>query len=225
MSWWSSKVPLAFGQLVKLRDNLDGISKHFSKLNEFKSVESILFVEGKSEKTFLEGLKKSGYASFLYLKIIDYNGTGNSKVKRIHMMIDDYHKRGFKVFIQGDRDGKNKDVFTKLCSKCNIPKENTITFKHDFESSFPIDFLLTSLKTAGLLKNVNKDEIKDKIIKNDVSVVTLLKDNYGIDITDNKVLFTEIASELFFKFYRTWWNDDDFLESELGKFIHFVSKM
>ena len=84
---------------------------------------------------------------------------------------------------------------------------------------------MTSLKTAGLLKNVNKDEIKDNIIKNDVSVVTLLKDNYGIDITDNKVLFAEIASELFFKFYRTWWNDDDFLESELGKFIHFVSKM
>jgi hypothetical protein len=53
----------------------------------------------------------------------------------IQMLLDRYTRLGYRIFLQGDADGNDQDIFRQIISKGAVSKERTLLFKHDFETS------------------------------------------------------------------------------------------
>ncbi|MBD2386399.1 hypothetical protein [Cylindrospermum sp. FACHB-282] len=69
LDYFNNLVPMAFSQIIDLRNHLTKFSYEMSRFPEFRSRQSILLVEGYSEKVFIERLKHSGLACFLYITV------------------------------------------------------------------------------------------------------------------------------------------------------------
>lgn len=117
VEWWGDSGPGVFGQLVRLRDRLDALAAAMQSIPEFRSQRAVLFVEGWLEKAFLDKMRESHSYSFLDLVVEVYEGKGNRRPKRIEMLLDRYVRHGYKVFIQGDADGKGKTIFDGIVKK------------------------------------------------------------------------------------------------------------
>src|SRR5262249_17981306 len=83
VEWWDSHGPMVFGQLVSLRDRLDSLAAAMQRIPEFRSQRAVLFVEGWSEKAFLDKMRESHSYWFLPLVIEVYDGKGNRRPKRM----------------------------------------------------------------------------------------------------------------------------------------------
>ena len=184
--------PLLYGQMKHLRDNINAMTSLLKDISPFRSSQPILLVEGYAEKEFLNELKKSHFSWFLDLNSEVYEGSGNKALKRIKMLLDKYKEQGYQIYIQGDADGKNNDIFQKLIKIGLIFRENTFVFAHDFESSIPLDVLYVSLKKMAFLDdNITKEKFIEIIKRGDLSIVTRLNDRLGIDIKSNKIELAE----------------------------------
>lgn len=217
--------PAIFGHTTRLRDDLNKLGSAFQHIPEFRSKKGVLFVEGWTEKAFLEKLKDSHSSWFLHLNIEVYHGTGNRRPKRIQMLLDNYRKQGYKVYIQGDADGKDSKIFNELVRKGSVEKEDTFVFKHDFESSIPTDMLLDSLYELEILEKTKQDEYLFKIETSEVSIVKLLKADFDIDLNPSKLELAEMIAEKLNNRMWAWWQDEEFNKSELGHFLLFIQKI
>jgi len=163
IEWWDVHIPAAFGHATRLRDKLNSLASSLRDIPEFRATKGILFVEGWSEKAFLDKLRESHSAWFLYLIIEVYDGKGNANPKRIQMLLDRYIAQGYKIYIQGDADGKNTEIFNKLVLRGSVGSECTFVFQHDFETAVPAELLLDTLQDIGHLKDVDrKDFVQNK---------------------------------------------------------------
>ena len=125
--------PAIFGHVTRLREELNKIGALFRHIPEFRSEKGVLFVEGWTEKAFLDKLRESHSSWFLNLNVEVYAGKGNRRPKRIQMLLEDYKKKGYRIYIQGDADGQHHDIFNELVRKGSVAKECTMVFKYDFE--------------------------------------------------------------------------------------------
>lgn len=225
INYFGTYAPLAFGQVCKLRDGLNLLGHHLSKIPEFHVEKGVLLVEGESEKSFLEKMKRSSLYTFLNLITETYSGTGNRRTSRIEMLLDKYKKDGYKVFIQGDADGKNNNIFSDLISKGKIAEGNEFLFKYDFESAIPLKWLFYILKKQGDLSNICENEFLKKIEGYEGSVCKFLSDSYGLGInSQKKIKIAEDLAELMSS-SEIWLQNEEFDETELGKFMKFIHKI
>lgn len=214
--------PAIFGHTTKLRDYLNNLGGVFQHIPEFRSKKGVLFVEGRTEKAFLEKLKESHSTWFLHLNIEVYDGTGNRRPKRIQMLLDNYQKQGYKVYIQGDADGKDSKIFNELVRKGAVEENDTFVFEHDFETSIPTKMLFSALYELELLEKEKLSEYITELGKTDNSIVKTFKSKFDIDLNPYKLELAEVIAEKLNHKMWAWWQDEDFNNTELGQFLIFV---
>jgi len=223
--------PSIFGHVVALREKLNALAGALRTIPKFRVFKGILLVEGSSEKTFLEELRKAHFYWTLEPTVEVYGGKGGKRLKRIGMLVRKYKEQGYKIYIQGDADGKNSDIFQSLINKGYVEKDCTFAFKHDFETAVPAKFLLEALQKTGKLTNIDLEDFKKNIYSKNVSVIKSIKEYYSVDIESIK---TKLAKVLGYRFsqvdtsslpYKSIWEDEDFKKTEFGKFLSFVQRI
>lgn len=217
--------PAIFGHVTRLRDELNKIGVHFRHIPEFRSAKGVLFVEGWTEKAFLEKLRESHSFSFLNLNLEVYAGKGNRRPKRIQMLLDNYKKQGYKIYIQGDADGQHSEIFKELVRKDSLTEECTFVFKHDFESSLPPELFLDALHELGEIPEVGINEFIQKVYPLDCSVVKKIQEYFSINCEPIKLDIASIVAERLNDWNWAWWQDEKFMQTELGKFLEFVDRI
>lgn len=220
-SYWGDLAPYIYSRISPMREHLNSLAFYWKELPGFKTKSSVLFVEGYSEKAFLDELKKSHSAWFLDLNVEVYGGKGNRKSKRIQMLLDRYKEQGYVVHAQGDADGENADIFRGLIESGSIEKKHTFVFHHDFESTIPLPLVYMVLCELKLIEGVTNEEFLERLKEIDGSLATRLEQSYGIGITPYKMEFAVTAADILNQ--SSWWNNDAFMEkTELGQFLRFI---
>lgn len=223
LNYYGTLVPLAFSQIVDLRQHLTKFSYEMSVFPQFHSRQSVLLVEGQSEKAFIERLKHSRLADFLYITVETYGGKGNRKPTKMQMLLERYSREGYVVYIQGDADGGNpKDTFSRLVDT-GILSENTFAFKYDFESAIPAFMLYEALIHLGYLKEVTLEAFEE-VLDTKFPVGPVLKDEYSIELDSIKIELAETIAD-FLNESLDWWDDQQFMSTELGQFIKFLQSI
>lgn len=214
--------PTLFGRATHLREHLNKTASEFKKLPDFASVKGVLFVEGETEKVFLDKLRESHSSWFLNLTVEVYKGCSNRRPKRIKMLLDSYVKQGYITYIQGDADGKNTEIFRALSEKGSIKPEHSFVFRHDFESAIPPKILYRALKRLGELEEVDYEDFEKVVSYKDRSVVKLLHEKYRVDIESLKLPLADAVGDILNHPRFAWWQKEDFMETELGQFLKFT---
>jgi hypothetical protein len=225
LEFWEDHAPVLFGHLTRLREHLDGVASEFSSLPAFRSTESVLFVEGWSEKAFIDRMRESRSIAFLYKHIEVYGGSGNRRPKRIQMLLEKYTQRGFEIYFQGDADGKEDDWIQALVDRCGIKKDHMFSFVYDFESAIPPGLLFAALQSVEKLEGVTIDEFRPRVTSARRPVGHALMEFYGLDIRPLKMELATVAAEILNASHDRWWSDTRFLETELGRFLLFVQRI
>ena len=216
--------PASVGFIRKIRPHIDSVCNLLQDIPDFWAKDSIIFVEGEAEEAFLNKLKSTHFYDIIDINVKSYDGKGNKKIRRIEMMLLDYKQRGYNIYIQGDADGSNQDIFRELERREIITQSDKFVFKYDFESSIPPCLLLDSLQSLGFLSELKKSKfIKDRK-KYSGSVKSFLEEKYSISIDPVKVSLGHRVADILTKTF-DWWNDEEFMSTELGEFINFVRRM
>jgi hypothetical protein len=208
-------------QITKEKTAIERIGFYWKNVPKFDFHENILFVEGKSEKAFIDGLKKTHIYNYTSINIKVYGGRGNIRPERAEMLIEDYYRKGFEIKIEGDQDGRKKELFKKFIDNNLIKIENTFLFEYDFESSIPDRIMGYILVEIGIFKKSIKEYCE--IVQNRRPINDILKRN-GVDITKYKVKIAEKMGEILSD-HKNWklLNSEKFLnETEIGRFIKFI---
>ncbi len=221
---WGKHTPSIFGRAAHLRKYLDKMAYHLMNIESFRVQKGVIFVEGDTEKVFLNKLKESHNLWFIDKNIQVYDGKGNTRIKRIQMLLDDYLSRGYKIYIEGDADGTNHDNFKRFVNNGTINDNNQFVFNHDFETSIPGDLLYAALSIIIDMSKIKEDDFIQKLDSNNKSVKDLLINHYKIDIEPIKMKIAEKVASIMNNSH-DWWNNEEFMNSELGKFIEFIQFM
>jgi hypothetical protein len=225
VEWYGKYAPQMFGYVTRLREELNTLAGLLSVIPEFRARRGVLFVEGRTEKAFLQKLKESHTVTFLHLIVETYEGVGNRRPKRIQMLLENYKAQGYEVFIQGDGDGKGTTAFDELVRLGSVEKDCTFVFTHDFESSIPRALLFKSLRDIGELEGVSLEDLQARLGNDSVSVVKLLKDIFALDINSMKLELAEAVASRLNDPWWPWWQDTELMETELGRFLEFVRRV
>lgn len=222
VDFFGSYGPSLFGTIITMRTRLDKIAYHLKLIPEFHTTKGYLLVEGKSEKTFVESLKGTigWFDEFL---VESYDGKGNKSPSKLLILAKKLNQTGYDLYIQGDQDSKEEDIFQRLINSNIVKPGNTFSFVIDFESSIPDDLLLESLKRINVLDSAFLDELsmnKDILEK---PLIKILKETGRINIDSIKVPLAQDVARLFGKYQL--WADENFMKSELGSFIEFIKKI
>jgi hypothetical protein len=212
-----------FGYVSQLREDLNKYAGALREIKAFRTKKTVILVEGASEKWFLERIRETGLASFIDLDVENYEGRGNRKPTFLRLLATRLKNQGYELFIQGDCDGQNDDIFQALVNKGIVKKEYTFQFRVDFETSFHPKILLIALHELGLLKGIDKEKFMAKVSSNSSeSVVKILKDEFSISVDK-----TELADELANIFINTWYRQDydELWNSEIRSFLDCIQKL
>lgn len=215
--------PRIFSSVIGLRERLNLLSNVFRDIPDFHSQRGVLFVEGWTEKVFLDKLRETHLLWFLNLIIEVYHGKGNRRPKRIEMLLSKYVEQGYKIYIQGDADGRCMEIFQTLGKKGIVGDECNFVFQHDFETAIPVDLLLAAFHDLGELSNVTLDDFIEKFNSKDASVAPAIREHFGLDIESIKLDLATVVAERINDLHM--WNDKIFMETELGEFLRFVQKI
>lgn len=211
--------PSFFGYVTHFRNQLDKMAEHLKSIPEFKVIKGYLLVEGEAEKEFVKTLKESHLLWFNDILVESYGGEGNRRPNKLQMLVQTLTRDGYEIYIQGDQDSSERDIFLQLIRQKMVKLENTFPFIHDFESSIPDNLILEGLKQIGHLKNVSLDEFHTSLENLDESINRCLNDKFGVNDSIKVPLAREIA-RLYYN--NSLWESEEFMKSELGKFIDFI---
>jgi hypothetical protein len=216
LNWACYAAPRFLNYICESRLILDNLAISLKKYPNVYEGTPLLLVEGESEMDFVQELISSG---FYYSNIccISYHGKSNIKPDKIQMMMEDYQRRNFRVFIQRDADGNNNNMFQQLKEKFKISEENCFQFQFDFESSILPEILYDVLFGFGFLKNISFDEFNKKLSK---PVSKCLKENFGIEIEPNKRQIAKQVAKIINN--SNWYESEKCKGSELFRFTEFV---
>ncbi len=178
----------------------------------FNSKKSVLFVEGESEEIF------SNF--FLDIEIVNYQGEGRLQYKKIEYTIKQYQDKGYKVYIQADKDGKkeNQNVGS-IISKSLVEQDNIFCFKYDFETSIPLFKLSNEIRQFSEDYDDFKNGYNAKI-----GIVKYIETKYEISINKPKLSqkiceYIDMSSKQTNLYY-----DEKFLNTEIGQFWDFLKR-
>lgn len=212
--------PSFFTIVINLRNQLNQIAKHLSSIPEFNAIKGYLLVEGETEKEFVKTLKESRLILFKDVLVESYEGKSNKKPAKLLLLVKIFQQSGYEIYIQGDKDSTDNDIFSQLIEKKIVKLENTLSFTHDFESSIPDYMLLEALNNLNYLTDVSIEEFKTirKSFRN--SVIECLEEVWEINVDSIKIPLAKEVAKLFID--KTPRKDEDFWDTELGKFINLI---
>jgi hypothetical protein len=217
--------PAFFGRIVHLRDYLNDMSAAFQYIPELHAKRGVLFVEGESEKAFVERLKLSHLAWFIDITVDSYKGKGNRRLARIEMLLEKYASQGYEIFVQGDADGRASDFFNQWIQRYLVRKENTIIFKHDFETAIPHELFFSALQNIGYLDGISLKQYILAIGESGGPIGDKLRETFNIDLDAIKVELAKAVADRINRRGWTWWNNENFKETELGRFLLFIRRI
>jgi hypothetical protein len=225
LNWLGKYSPTHFGRITRLRDSLNSLGQSFRQIPELYSQRSLLLVEGWAEKAFLDKLRESHSTWFLDLLVECYDGKGNRKSKRIAMLLDKYLELGYTIYAQGDADGKPGEIFKGLVDSGQLQMPNTFTFPIDFETAIPVPLLFRGLRRVGANVNFTPTQLRDAAKDSGLSINVILERQFGVDTEPLKVELATAVAELLNISRHAWWQDDAFMDTELGRFLRFIQMM
>jgi DNA-directed RNA polymerase subunit L len=213
---WGEYAPSLYGTTTNYVDDyLKKAQKEMKNVPFLNSKRSVLFVEGESEKIFAD--------FFLDIEVVNYGGTGNLTYSKIEYTIKQYQDKGYKVYIQADKDGKTENQnINKVISKGLVTSDNIFCFKYDFETSVPLHILFK------LLNEIKKFSDDYEEFKNEYDgkngIVKYIETKYNISI--NKPLFAQkICKYIDNSSHQTnLYYDEKFLTTEIGQFWDFLKR-
>lgn len=222
---WGSYAAHAFGQISYIREDINQLIYHWKDITELNVMKSIVLVEGESEEMFIKTLECTSLGWYPQMDIRNYGGKGNVGAKKMKSLIDEFKKRGYKIFIEGDADYNKGQLINTLVTKNVIPAENLFVFEIDFESSIPSGLLFATLKSLKLDKNIDDTtEFEKFVTAKNKSIIKNLKERYAIDLEPIKILFAQELALIINKNIDCWHNAK-FMQTELGKFLLFIRKI
>jgi len=228
IEWWGEYASSIFTTIATLRNYLNATCESWKYIEGINVSSGVLFVEGISEKIFIDKIAQSGFADFLGISVKSYDGSANRRPGRITMLIKDLQEKGYTVYIQGDNDGKSVDIFQDLKTKLGIDDDRTFSFKHDFESSIPPQFLYIVLDNLyGISEQVTQETFYS-IVEKDIETTPvhfIVKNSFNIDIQRNKTDIAYTLGELVKDFMIQNNFVHPFYQTELGRFVKFVMEV
>lgn len=221
VEYWDNFAPIVFGHITHLRDLLNSMASQLRDIPEFHTKKGVLFVEGWSEKAFIDTLRESHLICLTDIIVEVYQGKGNRKSSKVQMLFDKYHEQSYTIYIQGDADGNQHDIFMDLVQKCHIPKEQTFAFSHDFETAIPPELLFLALQELGEIEESLHDRFIQIVEPNTGSVLPLLYEEFTIELDPIKMDLAVTVGDILNR-WDQWFGNKEFLKTELGKFLDFV---
>lgn len=217
--------PLFFGRIVRFREYLDSAAFNLKSLPQFYVQKGILLVEGQSELIFLQEMRRTGFWHLIELKAETYGGRDNKRVRRIEMLLQDYVKRGYVVYLVGDADGRSKTTFKEIADCHLITYDHTFVFSYDFESSIPTWIICEAVNRLFPNKIVDKLKFQEDRSTFSGSVLKLLEMHGVNELASDKVKFAKEVADILICNQAIWIQNQEFNESELGQFLDFLLKM
>lgn len=223
LDWLGPKVsPRMIASYTHLRGYLDKAAGLLMSLPEFGSMRGILLVEGQTEEAFVEELRGSHLAAFKYLRHLRYGGQPKRAPSKLELYVTHQQQAGYDVYLQGDSDGKGLDWVEGLAARGLIAADHVFAFTWDFETALPPALLAGILVHMGVLSRGRGQTLAQlRRASPPCSAITTLKREMAVDITSHKIQIARLAAKEILR--RDWWQDPLVTESELGKFVHFVS--
>lgn len=210
-------------RILQLRNYLNQIGNNFKEISHYQSLNNVLLVEGKTEKIFLQKMMFLGEFRNANIIIDDYDGNNNMSDKKIKMLIENFKKIGYEIYMQGDKDGKKIDRFQNHKTSNLLKTTNIFQFEYDFETSIPLFLFHEVLVHLNLLK-VNKTEFVNKLLPSNKSVNKSLLELYNVDIKKFKVMIGDYLAIIMQSNFN--WREVKLIrESELGEFLLFVDSI
>lgn len=226
LDWWNTYAPATFGHLASLRSHLDAVAYHLGHFEAFGAKDSVLLVEGWSEKALVERLKHSRLLWFLRLDVRPYGGRGNRRPGRIELLLEEHRAKGYTVYLQGDADGKGGDLFSQLVNRQLVDRDHTFVFEHDFESAIPPGLLYDALRAIGEADAIDRQEFVAAAGGGSGSIIERLRTRIGFDLERVKVPLAQAVADLLnatiWDRGKPWWDDQLFMTTELGRFLDFL---
>jgi hypothetical protein len=146
--WWGPDMaPQLMVSPLFLREDLNelaGSLQHVPSVRLWKSL--IAFVEGESERAFLQKLRDRRQLSDL-TRIEVLGGKGNATLERIPLGL--LHRQGYRVSLQLDADGSKTKKYRELAERVRALGGTVFVFRRDFESAFPAPVLAAGLEALG----------------------------------------------------------------------------
>jgi hypothetical protein len=213
---WQGYAPSLYGVTTNYIDEfLHKAQKEMKNVPFFNSERSVLFVEGESEEIFAN--------SFSDIEVVNYRGERNLTYTKIEYTIKQYQDKGYKVYIQADKDGKAvNQIADSLITKNLIPKGNMFYFKYDFETSVPLHILF---KLSNEIKQFSEDydDFRNGY-DGKISIVKYIKNKYDISLNKPK-LSQKICEYIYMSSEQTnLYYDEKFLNTEIGQFWDFLKR-
>ena len=225
LDFYAEQVPMVFGSIAGRRRHLDKMAEALDRFPEFRTSASVLLVEGHTEAQFVTTLRESGFAWFLYFDVASYDGKGNADAKRLRMLLKDYKKRGYKVYAQGDRDGHPTGAVDGLVDSGLLASDNAFLFGFDFESAVPLGLLYDVLVDLGRAPvGVSRVGFVATLASATTAISKAIPTTWALDLSADK---PGLAAALARRIISTdlWWQDEEFMKTELGRFLHFVCRV
>jgi hypothetical protein len=222
---WGSYAGHVFVQIPHIREELNQLIHHWKDISELKVKKNIIFVEGDSEAIFIKTLDCTSLGWYPKMDIINYGGKGNVGAKKMKSLITAFVDRGYQIFVEGDADNNKRQIINTLVTKNIIPKNNLFIFQIDFESSIPGGLLLATLKSLGLDEKIKDTADFIKLIREkNKSTIKILQENFSIDLEPIKIEFAKKLALIINRNVNCW-NNEGFIQSELGQFLLFTRKI
>ena len=140
------------------------------------------------------------------------------------MLFKKYSEHGYEIYLQGDADGRGPGVLDSLIKKCSLAPDNTFMFDYDFETSIPAALLLRALQSLGELEHVSIDEFRARVSPISGPVGPVMKSAFGLELKPLKIDLAVATADLLNATDARWSSNDDFMKTELGRFLHFVRR-
>jgi hypothetical protein len=212
---WGEYAPSIYGINTNYVDEfLKKAQKEMKNVPFLNSKRSVLFVEGESEEIFCN--------FFLDIEVVNYGGEGGLTYSKIEYTIKQYKEKGYKVYIQADKDGKENQKVKKIIDKELVDKDNIFCFKYDFETAIPLHMLF---KLSNEIKQFSDDyeEFKNGY-EGKTGIVKYIETTYEIFINKPKLSqkiceYIDISSKQTNLYY-----DEIFLKTEIGQFWDFLKR-
>lgn len=231
LEWMGEQYALyEFSGIITLRDTLNSLCENLKEFPEIYRKTSVLLVEGKSEKAFIENVRGQQNTSLFDNFLVDVYGCKSEKTfEKLRKLIRHYQDIGYSIYIQGDADGNGDntgyDKFIDYIKNEYLSEEQIFQFEFDFETSIPVVFLYEALVDLRYLKNISLEDFKKSIIKGK-SINYTLETVHNINIKGGgcKIRIAELIGKRSMIITDNEKNNE-FIKSELNKFKLFLRRV
>ncbi len=216
LSGWGSYAPALYGFTKQTLEYLEKAHREMKHLEMFKSKKNVILVEGFSEEIFVK--------SFSDIEVVNYEGNSRIDFGKIEFLVKQYQEKGYEVYLQTDMDGKTENQKAKkIIEKALIEEKNIFQFKHDFETSIPLEKLFAILRSNEIVDVSFEDFEKDIDLKS--GSIKHIENKYAVSI-NKRMIANEISLMINNLSRRTnLYYDENFLDTEIGKFWNFIKRI